>query len=56
MPEDIDIANSAIIRTADLVIRSINRAARLLPNAPGQVQQGQVPALTKADIDRLTEK
>jgi hypothetical protein len=56
MAEDIDLINDAIVRTSEVVILALNRAERLIPNAPGQVEPGHMPQFTKADRDRLKER
>jgi G3E family GTPase len=56
MADDLDIVNDAIVRASEAVIRALNRTARLIPNAPGQVEPGHMPRFTQADIDRLKER
>lgn len=51
---DSPILNMAILRTAELGFRVMERVASV--QAVGQTEAGQVPRLTKQDIDRLRGK
>jgi hypothetical protein len=54
MAEEIDVANNAIVKAAEIAFRAAQQVQARFPNPIGRARN--VPQLTHADIKRLLEK